>query len=205
MGVAKQVATEPRRQQRAEDTRAAILRACLEVVSESGFRGMRVAEIARRVGITEAGVLHHYPSKQALLQALLEYRDLEATLLMKQVNQLRGTAALLDMHRLAELITRDPVRAQLYLVLAAENLGPEEFSGDYFRRRNVATRRAIAQRIREAQQDGEARADVDAQALAREAVAFMDGIGLQWLTSRRNFDLDAAWRLYLQGLVGRLR
>lgn len=198
-------ATAPRRQQRAEDTRERIMRACLDVVSQSGFQGMRVAEIAKLVGITEAGVLHHYPSKQALLAALLQYRDRAVSELAKEIHRQRGFAALLELQRVAVLITRDPVRAQLYLVLEAENLGPDRVSGDYFRRRNAATRRSIVRHIREAQEDGEAREGIDADAFAREAVAFMDGIGLQWLTARQRFDLVDAWRLYLEGLVERLR
>ncbi len=194
-----------RRQQRADETRERIMRACLEVVSQSGFRGMRVSEIAKRVGITEAGVLHHYPSKQVLLESLLEYRDQAASALAKEINRKHGFEALLDMRRIAELIVADPVRAQLYLLLEAENLGPEEFCGDYFRKRNASTRRALVKRIREAQGAGEARAGIDVDAYVREAVAFMDGIGLHWLTSGQRFDLVAAWTAYLEGLVERLR
>lgn len=197
-------ATPAKRTRNAEATRERILQVCMEVFSQSGFRGMRIAEIAKQVGITEAGVLHHYPSKQALLDALLEYRERESIAVQQEIRGLRGFAGLRALARYGELITDNPVRVQLLLVLQAENLGPEQYSGDFFRTRNGSTRDAIAARIREAQDAGEARPDIDVEAHAREAQAFMDGIGLAWLTDLRGFDLAEAWRLYIEGLIARI-
>ena len=193
-----------KRTRNAEATKERILQVCMEVFSQSGFRGMRISEIAKRVGITEAGVLHHYPSKQALLDALLEYRERDSTVLSEQFLNQRGFAGLRALTHIAELITSNPARTQLYLVLQAESLGPDAQARDFMLARDARTVRMIGLRIREAQEDGFARADIDADALAREVTAFMKGMDLIWLMQGRSFDLVAAWREYLEALIERI-
>ncbi len=56
-------------------TRTAILDAALEVFAESGYRAGSLREVAERVGMSEAGLLHHFRSKSALLMAVLDHRD----------------------------------------------------------------------------------------------------------------------------------
>ncbi len=48
------------------------LRASLEAFMEHGYHGTSVREIASRAGLSVPGLYHHYPSKQSLLQGLLE-------------------------------------------------------------------------------------------------------------------------------------
>lgn len=199
-------ATEPRprRGAKGEDTRERILAATMQVLADSGFRGLRVAEVAKQVGITEAGVLHHYPSKQALLEAVLEYRERPALLLLPGIEDLRGVEAILGYARLAKLIQQNPVRAQLLIVLKAENLGQDRFAGDYFRKREKRLESFIEGHVREGQADGEIRSDVDPKEVAIEVTSMMGGINLQWFTLNRRFDLHAAWLRYLEGLVVRI-
>lgn len=60
---------------RSEARRAEIVRAALEVIGERGYRGAPLGAIAERAGLTQQGLLHHFPTKQALLVAVLEERD----------------------------------------------------------------------------------------------------------------------------------
>ena len=55
--------------------RKQILQAALEVFSVQGYRGAPMTDIADKVGLTLAGVLHYFPSKEELLAAVLERRD----------------------------------------------------------------------------------------------------------------------------------
>jgi len=48
------------------------LRAALEAFMEHGYHGTSVRDIASRAGLSVPGLYHHYPSKQSLLQGLLE-------------------------------------------------------------------------------------------------------------------------------------
>ncbi|WP_035719097.1 TetR/AcrR family transcriptional regulator [Gordonia shandongensis] len=48
------------------------LRAALDAFVEHGYHGTSVRDIAARAGLSVPGLYHHYPSKQSLLQGLLE-------------------------------------------------------------------------------------------------------------------------------------
>lgn len=52
------------------DTREALLDAALEVMSERGFHGTSVPELAERAGVGAATMYRHFESKEALVNAL---------------------------------------------------------------------------------------------------------------------------------------
>src|ERR1700733_8951486 len=56
------------------ERREAILAAADRLFAQQGFRGASLAAIASQVGLSEAGVLHHFPSKEHLLLELLQLR-----------------------------------------------------------------------------------------------------------------------------------
>src|SRR6478735_9594913 len=68
-----------RRRPRAATTerRAEILRAAAHTFGSKGYKNGSLTEVAEQVGITHAGVLHHFGSKEQLLVEVLEYRDKE--------------------------------------------------------------------------------------------------------------------------------
>jgi AcrR family transcriptional regulator len=55
---------------RTDISRQKIIDAAVDVFAEYGFHRFRIKEVAARVGLTEAGVLHHYASKEILLLAI---------------------------------------------------------------------------------------------------------------------------------------
>jgi AcrR family transcriptional regulator len=61
----------------AEDRRAQILDAAFEVFSEKGFHGTRTRELARRAGVSEGLVFSHFPTKEALIRAILDRAGFE--------------------------------------------------------------------------------------------------------------------------------
>ena len=58
-----------------EESRAKAVAVAIELFATSGFRGTSVAAVAARTGLSQSGLLHHFPSKAALLGAVLEERD----------------------------------------------------------------------------------------------------------------------------------
>jgi AcrR family transcriptional regulator len=56
----------------ASDTRDRIRAVAVELFTERGYEKTSLREIADRVGITKASLYYHYPSKQALLLAIVE-------------------------------------------------------------------------------------------------------------------------------------
>ncbi|MBW1640849.1 TetR family transcriptional regulator, partial [Microbacterium resistens] len=96
--------------------REEILRAALAVVAREGYHGASVKELADEVGLSQAGLLHYFDSKDDLFVEILRARDeLDAAervgALQGELDELR--AAYLDLVRhnaqvpgLVELFTR---------------------------------------------------------------------------------------------------
>src|SRR5215469_15627360 len=58
----------------ATDRKQQLLETALDVFSKKGFEGATTKEIAAAAGITEAIIFRHFPSKQALYTAVLDYK-----------------------------------------------------------------------------------------------------------------------------------
>jgi AcrR family transcriptional regulator len=102
----KPAAEARRRRLSAEERRASIVAAAMEVFSEAGYQRGTMAEVARRVGVSEPVIFQNFGSKAAVFAAVLE----EATE--------RITAAI---HERAE--ANESVGAWLTDFLAPEHLG----------------------------------------------------------------------------------
>jgi AcrR family transcriptional regulator len=64
----------PKWRRRAEARPDEILEAALEVFTERGFESARMEDVAKRAGLSKAGVYLYFESKEALLKALIETR-----------------------------------------------------------------------------------------------------------------------------------
>lgn len=64
--------SRPKRQRRPEDRPDEILDAALAVFTEQGFAAARVDDIAKRAGLSKGAVYLYFPSKEAMLNALVE-------------------------------------------------------------------------------------------------------------------------------------
>ena len=56
---------------RQEDTKQKIIEKALELFSERGYDSVSVGEIAQAVGIKAPSLYNHYPSKQAIFEAIV--------------------------------------------------------------------------------------------------------------------------------------
>lgn len=55
------------------DTREQILRRAIALFADAGYAGVSVRDVAAGVGISAAALYHHFPDKQALYLAAMEY------------------------------------------------------------------------------------------------------------------------------------
>jgi len=60
-----------------EDRREQILLIASQIFSENGFNGTTTKEIAEQVGVSEAIIFRHFPSKQELYSAILDNKTTE--------------------------------------------------------------------------------------------------------------------------------
>lgn len=71
-----------------DHTRRRILAAAQRLISHGGFHGTSIRAIARSVGVTEAAIYYHFPSKRALVEALYQERGFLTAL--EQLEHLTG-------------------------------------------------------------------------------------------------------------------
>jgi len=70
----------------ADKTRAAILSASTQLFAEKGFIGASISDIAEIVGVSKSSIYHYFPSKEAILHALIDS-------LAQEINELTRTAS----------------------------------------------------------------------------------------------------------------
>jgi AcrR family transcriptional regulator len=84
-----------RRKKQPELVRRALLDAAARLATEQGLAGVTIQAIADAVGVTKGGLLHHFPSKQALVDAvfanILEQLDAEIDAYMAVDDERQGS------------------------------------------------------------------------------------------------------------------
>jgi AcrR family transcriptional regulator len=67
------LATRRTQAERSETTRRQLLEATVTLIRNNGFGGLRTIEVADLAGVSRGGLLHHFPTKHALVVAVLTY------------------------------------------------------------------------------------------------------------------------------------
>lgn len=165
--------------------RDSILRTASEQFAEKGFLSATILEIAAVCGISRAGLLHHFPDKEALLEAVLEARDLEDQERFAPyvraggaMGVLRGMVDLADHNQLV------PGLIELFVRLSSEASAPDHPAHDYFVKRYRRIRQGTGRALHGASRAGYLRSDVDPDEAAIRLTALMDGLQAQWLLDR---------------------
>src|SRR6266702_6033333 len=70
--------------ERTEETRTRILKAASELIRQRGYARFRTAEVATEAGVSRGAQLHHFPTKDALVVATLEYVFEQAQILSRR-------------------------------------------------------------------------------------------------------------------------
>jgi AcrR family transcriptional regulator len=164
--------------------RGEILRTALDVIARNGYRRTSVRELADEVGLSQAGLLHYFASKEELFVELLRTRD-EVDLAMTQQTGVTGIDALIAIVRHNAEV---PGLVELYAVLSAEATEPSHPAHAFIGERYRMLRSALSDDIRDRQQRGEVADGLDAEQLAVAVIALTDGLQVQWLLDR-NVDM----------------
>lgn len=168
--------------------RQEILDQAMALFGEAGYRGSSLREISTRCGLSHPGLLHHFPSKQSLLLAVLQHRD--------EVDgaRLAGRTGLDMLRGLVELASVNATRpgiVELFTVLSAEATATDHPAHDFFAQRYRRTVDAIESAYEQVRADGRLRPGIEPAAAARQFVALMDGLQIQWLLDHRRLDMAA--------------
>lgn len=207
--------------------RSDILDAAQASFVERGYEAASLRNIAERAGISYQGLLHHFPSKEALLVGLLARRD-------EQEYERAGPGRHRHAHehehehdhddgrghggerdrgprrqagrsRLDELLLdhqREPELMRLWLELTVAAARREHPAHEYFTERYVRTRSVLAARMAAGMVGGPLAPGVPPEAAAALFAAVLDGLQMQWLLDPE-LDVIAAFRVFRDLLAGR--
>ncbi|MEV0588864.1 TetR family transcriptional regulator C-terminal domain-containing protein [Nonomuraea sp. NPDC050310] len=184
--------------------RERILAVALQEFAENGYRGASLARIAERVELSQAGLLHHFKSKERLLVAVLEYRD-EMDTRRFDLASLRGAEALRRLADVVDYNARMPGLVQLFSVISGEAVTGDHPGHAWALERYRRLRASMADAFRSGVEAGEFRAGLDAEALADRLIAMMDGLQTQWLIDPEQVDMATIFRGYVDDLIAGLR
>ncbi|MFE9321014.1 TetR/AcrR family transcriptional regulator [Nocardia sp. NPDC052278] len=153
-----------------------ILAVAQRLLTRNGWRNTTLAQIAREAGVSTAGVLHHFESKEQLLHAVLEARDTD-----DELHSDRRRDLIEQLENVVDRFRRSPDLVGMFTVLLVENLDPDAPLHDRLLGRYRAAVATIAGGIRRGQRAGRYRTDLDPAVKAVEIVAFLNGMETSWL------------------------
>ncbi len=179
-----------------------ILHIATDTFAARGYNNASLAEIADRVGLTQAGVLHYFRSKALLLTSVLELRD-EADIEQLGTDRPQGLEFLRHLVATARRNAEREGIVRLYTVLSAESVTDAHPAQAYFRDRYAGLRAFVTDAVIEAcGADEETRPA--AQNAANAIIAVMDGLQVQWLLAPDNVDMVASTDLVITSLLAHL-
>ena len=163
--------------------REEILTRALEVIAREGYSGASVKQLADAVGLSQAGLLHYFGSKEELFTEILRKRD-------EVDSAAYGLAA-------DGSATHDDIRSgylgvighnaevpglvQLYARLSVDAADPQHPAHDFFVERGEALRGVFAEAVARRQQAGEITDRIAPETLARIFQAVADGLQVQFM------------------------
>ena len=166
--------------------RAEIVRAARASFAEHGFTKASLRDIAERAGITHAGLLHHFRTKDDLLAAVLAERDTE--------ERRYAESKVPDMDHLAPYLgdllrhhQRAPELMRLWIELAVAASRPGHPAHGYFVHRYAWGNDQFTRGMRGMERRGELHEALAPEHAATLLQAVLNGLQLQWLLDQ---DLD---------------
>jgi AcrR family transcriptional regulator len=160
--------------QRHRARRLEIIDAALTAFAEHGYAGATTAVICRGAGIGSGTFFHYFPTKDALLVAILEHGAAETReFFERRVDAVDPRRVVLEYVEHAVSDLRDPRAAGFISVVGGLTHRPEIARA--LRDDDESARAALQSALRAAQRDQIIRVDVDAERLAEWILLLIDG------------------------------
>ncbi|MDN4472158.1 TetR/AcrR family transcriptional regulator [Demequina zhanjiangensis] len=173
--------------------RERILDTAMALTDEHGHRSLTLRSVARECGMTAPGLMHHFPTLDHLLVALVERRDKrDEAEGIESLGRRLTPRAVFD--QMIDGILARPEAARLFVAVQSAAIDPSHPGHGWF----------VDRYAREAEHFEALFGDVvpDARGLARRCMAAVDGLQLQYLADAEGFDLREQWGLAGDDLLG---
>lgn len=155
------------------DTRQTIMAEAFELFRKQGYAGTSMGQVAEAVGISKGNLTYHFPSKQALFEAVDAYAEgyVRERLIARSFDE--ATEAIAGLEDFCRRIRRWGIDLDGHFVgciftnVAVETQHSDAAVGQLARETLNTFRRDLVERFQRAQAAGEIRNDQDAGQLAR--------------------------------------
>jgi AcrR family transcriptional regulator len=160
--------------------REQIIDEAIRILGQRGYHGFTVQDLAERCGLSNAGLLYHFPSKEQLFVAVvqeLEQRQIKALaplIAVIQRDECTGVPLTAVIDLLDTMVSgggTEPELARLYAVLQSESLDEEHLAHESFRTRESAVLDLFSKLV--------APYVAEPHSTARQLLALSDGLRLQ--------------------------
>jgi AcrR family transcriptional regulator len=149
------------------------------------------------VGLSQAGLLHHFPTKADLLTAVLEDRDTVS----RAAARVAADNAQDPLVAMVAVVADNALQRQLvqmFMVVSAEATDEGHSAHDYFRHRSQAVIGLMRAGLERAREQQLIRPDLNLDQAARQCQALMYGLQVQWLFDATT-DMVATFEQLLDG------
>ncbi len=185
--------------------REKIIEVALELIEEQGYYQTSMLDVAQKVGISEGGLLHHFPSKQHLILAVAQQRferDIEWWESLPE--DVTGFEIFEHMVQSTARGAQHPTLVQLGAILTAEAADTSGLAHSLFQERYAAAIEDLAGRLKRGLEP-EGFNQVDWTEIARDCLAFSDGVHLHYVISGGQVDLESAVRRHVERIKNSIR
>lgn len=165
---------------RGDERRRRILEVAVDLFGARGFNDVGIAEISAAVGITPAGLLHHFPTKVALLLAVLQQRELRVEQALGRYMDSAEDFITAFLHVLEDN-EKSPALVQLFAVLSAESLSSTHPGHEWFVARYEETIRVASKQLTHLIDESALPPGATTETVARWLHGMADGLRIQWL------------------------
>jgi AcrR family transcriptional regulator len=164
-------------------TRDSVLDVAARLFGSTGYRGTSLADVAQAAGLSNAGLLHHFPSKEQLLVEVLRRRDLRDSMefMFAAPQAISIWDSLEAMVGLARANSQRPGLVKLYSTVAGEATDDSHPAHGWLREHLGVAVGNLTAAFEAGKAAGTVRRDAPSASLARQCVAVLDGLQIQWL------------------------
>lgn len=134
-------AASPARESRPRTRREEILAGAAEMFAEHGYHGASLRDISRHIGISHPGLMHHFASKDILLDSVIDLLEAHAQRILDQIETMHADPEAM-LRALAVHWDPAALPTQLLATLKAESV-----SGDHPGRFRMARLRRVHEHI----------------------------------------------------------
>jgi AcrR family transcriptional regulator len=185
-----------------EGRRIEMLRAAAELICERGFGETRIADVAKRAGVSSALIIYYFGTRDRLLVDALRFSEESfyeaAEKMLAEVSSLRKRLSLLIRWTCVPESEDDiPGAWGLWFDLWAQAFRHNEIKAGRVEL-DARWRKMIVDAIRSGEDAAELKTTVDARMFALEFAALLDGLSIQVALEDPEVDSDVAYEIAMR-------